>query len=251
MSFAFMPVYSGDYLRDTRHLTPQKHGVYFLLLMYCWDQRGPLPLDEQECAGIANCRSADEIDSLRYILAKFFVRMDDGFYNRRMQQEVEKAQAISVKREDAGRRGANERMRRFREAQALAKQVPSKSQASDATPTTTTTTTTTATKVKDIVGLKPDVAPLKDEAKAILAFLNEKARRNYQPTETNLKFILARFREGYTAAQCRQVVAKKCREWGADEKMALYLRPATLFNSEKFNQYAGELVVVAEEIRHG
>lgn len=235
MSFAFMPVYSGDYLRDTRHLTPQKHGVYFLLLMYCWDQRGPLPLDEQECAGIANCRSADEIDSLRYILAKFFVRMDDGFYNRRMQQEVEKAQAISVKREDAGRRGANERMRRFREAQALAKQVPSKSQASDATPTTTTTTTTTATKVKDIVGLKPD-------AVAILEFLNEKAGRAYQPTDANLDLIKARLKEGYTVAQCKQVIAKKCREWGGDDKMAPYLRPATLFNCTKFNNYAGELV---------
>lgn len=227
MSFAFTPIYSGDYLRDTRHLTPQKHGVYFLLLLHCWDQRGPLPLDEQECAGIANCRSSDEIESLRYILAKYFVRMDDGFYNPRMQKEIERAEAISAERSKAGKKGY----------QAKAKQLPSKSQASASTPTTTTTTTTTTTptKVKDIVGLKPD-------AVAILEFLNEKAGRAYQPTDANLDLIKARLKEGYTVAQCKQVIAKKCREWGGDDKMASYLRPATLFNCTKFNNYAGELV---------
>src|SRR3974390_1559534 len=79
MSFAFLPMYTGDYLRDTRHLTPMRHGVYLLLLFHCWDQRGPLPHDEQECAGIANCRSADEIDALRYVLSRFFVKLDDGW----------------------------------------------------------------------------------------------------------------------------------------------------------------------------
>ena len=43
--------------------------------------------------------------------------------------------------------------------------------------------------------------------------------------------------------ECRAVVALKCREWGQDDKMEKYLRPATLFNREKFNQYAGELEV--------
>jgi uncharacterized phage protein (TIGR02220 family) len=231
MSFAFMPLYTGDYIRDTRHLTPQKHGVYFLLLAHCWDQKGPLPLDEQECAGIANCRSADEVDSLRYILSKFFIRMDDGWYNRRMQTEIERAEAISRSRSDAGKKGY----------EAKAKQLLSICQASASTPTPTPTTTPTP-KVKPIVGLTPNGAVLKEEAKAVIAFLNEKANRNYQPTDANLGFVLARLKEGYTVTQCRQVVAKKCREWLAKDDMAMYLRPATLFNREKFNQYAGELV---------
>jgi uncharacterized protein YdaU (DUF1376 family) len=138
MSFAYLALYTGDYLRDTRHLTPLRHGVYFLLLMHCWDSRGPVPLDEQECAGIANCRSADEIDALRYILTKYFVRMDDGWYNSRMQREIERAQSISAARSNAG----------FKGYQAKAKQLPSKRQASASTPppplTTTTTTTTNA-----------------------------------------------------------------------------------------------------------
>ena len=124
MSFKFCPIYTGDYLRDTRHLTPAKHGIYLLLLFYAWDQKGPLPLDEQECAGIAHCRSADEIESLRYILAKYFVRMDDGYYNKRMQVEVERSEALSQARSEAGRKGYVSKSRQdLREGQASAKQV--------------------------------------------------------------------------------------------------------------------------------
>lgn len=133
MSFAFMPLYSGDYLRDTRHLTPLRHGVYLLLLMHCWDSRGPVPLDEQEAAGISNCRSADEVEALRYVLARFFVRMEDGWYNKRIQSEIERAENISRARSQAGRLGY----------EAKAKHLPSKSSASASTPTTTITTTAT------------------------------------------------------------------------------------------------------------
>jgi uncharacterized protein YdaU (DUF1376 family) len=133
MSFAFMPFFTGDYLRDTRHLTPAKHGIFLLLLMHCWDQKGPVPIDEQEAAGIANCRSADEIESLRYILLKYFVRMDDGWYNRRMQAEVERSDALSGKRREAGKIGAAARVKQLPQkgnlaiagkSQAIAKQVP-------------------------------------------------------------------------------------------------------------------------------
>lgn len=139
MSFAFVPFYSGDYLRDTRHLSPLRHGIYFLLLLHCWDQKGPLPLDEQECAGIANCRSSDEIDALRYVIGRYFVTMQDGHYNQRMQKEIERAAVISLERSEAGKKGY----------QAKAKQLLSKSKASATTLTTTTTTTPTTTTSKE------------------------------------------------------------------------------------------------------
>jgi uncharacterized protein YdaU (DUF1376 family) len=109
MSFAYMPLYTGDYLRDTRHLTPLRHGVYLLFLMHCWDQKGPLPLEEQECAGIANCRSADEVEALRYVLERFFVRMEDGWYNKRMTEEVAKAEHVSAQNRAAGLKSADSR----------------------------------------------------------------------------------------------------------------------------------------------
>lgn len=83
----------------------------------------------------------------------------------------------------------------------------------------------------------------RQQAEEVIAFLNEKTGRRYKPTQVNLDFILARFKEGYTIEECRAVVAMKVREWAQDDKMVKYLRPATLFNREKFNQYAGELEV--------
>jgi len=133
-----MSLYTGDYLRDTRHLSPLRHGVYLLLLMYCWDTRGPLPFDEQEIAGVANCRSSDEIEALRYVLLRYFERMEDGYYNQRIQREIERANALSSKRSIAGTKGF----------QAKAKQLLSNSQARASTPTPTLSPTPTTTKVK-------------------------------------------------------------------------------------------------------
>jgi uncharacterized protein YdaU (DUF1376 family) len=128
VSFAYLPLFTGDYLRDTRMLSPLKHGVYLLLLMYCWDTKSPVPLEEQDAAGIANCRSTDEIDALRYVLGKYFTRMEDGWYNERMQNEIATAEFVSKKRSDAGKKGAEARVKHSRIKKL--RQLPSKSQAS-------------------------------------------------------------------------------------------------------------------------
>lgn len=90
---------------------------------------------------------------------------------------------------------------------------------------------------------KPDASPsLKEQAREILKFLNERTGKNFHPVDTNLDFIIARLRSGATVQDCKSVIAKKRREWIGDPKMAEYLRPATLFNKTKFEQYRGELV---------
>lgn len=114
-----MPLYTGDYTRDTQHLSCSEHGIYVKLLMHCWDQKGPAPLDERKLCGIVNARSSDEIEALRRVLNEFFVAMVDGHYNHRIQREIERAGVISGARSAAGKRGY----------QARAKQLPSKSQA--------------------------------------------------------------------------------------------------------------------------
>ncbi len=83
---------------------------------------------------------------------------------------------------------------------------------------------------------------LKTQAIEILQFLNEKTKRAYRPVDSNIKLIIARLKSGATVMDCRQVIAKKTREWKGNDKMAEYLRPATLFNATKFEQYLGELV---------
>lgn len=136
MSFAYLTLYTGDYLRDTRHLSCAEHGIYLLLLMHCWDSRGPVPLDERKIAGICGARSGDEVEAMRRILAEFFTRMDDGWYQPRMQREIERAQAISADRQRAA-------FTRHKGRDASAMQVQSKSNALDTNTNTTITTNTT------------------------------------------------------------------------------------------------------------
>ena len=93
---------------------------------------------------------------------------------------------------------------------------------------------------------KPDAKPngngkLHAEAVEILGVLNATAGRNYKPVKANLEMIEARLKEGATAEEIKAVIGRKCSQWGGDEKMAEYLRPATLFNRTKFAQYQGEL----------
>lgn len=124
MSFAYLPWYTGDYLRDTRALSMAGHGCYLLLLAFCWDSRGPLPLEQEEIAAICGARSQEERATMDRVLGKFFVKMADGWYNERMDMEIAKCNAISGVRSEAGRKGY----------QAKAKQVLSKSQASATNP---------------------------------------------------------------------------------------------------------------------
>jgi uncharacterized protein YdaU (DUF1376 family) len=136
MSFAYMPFYTGDYYRDTRHLSLLQHGAYRLLLDHCWDQRGPLPMEIEKCFRICGAVSKEEQDSVRSIVAEFFVAMPDGHYNTRMQQELERANLISGKRAGAAhaRWKARESLKAIAAHNANAMQVHSNSIASATSP---------------------------------------------------------------------------------------------------------------------
>ena len=83
----------------------------------------------------------------------------------------------------------------------------------------------------------------RESAAQVIAFLNEKAGRNFDGNGANAQHVIARLKDGETVDDMRAVVAKKCREWKGDPKMDAYLRPETLFNRTKYASYKGELVV--------
>lgn len=149
MSFAYMPLYTGDYIRDTLHLSCAEHGIYLRLLMYCWDVKGPAPLDERKRCGIVNARSGDEVEALRRVTAEFFVQMEDGWYNERMQNEVVKSEMLSKSRSEYGRTGAaikaQSQVRRAKEAQAKHKLSISQAQAKHELLTPTPTSSSSPT----------------------------------------------------------------------------------------------------------
>ena len=79
-----------------------------------------------------------------------------------------------------------------------------------------------------------------EEGKKCIDYLNKVTNSRYRPTETNLKFLKARFKEGFTTDDVFKVIDVKAKQW-MGTKDDMYLRPATLFNAEKFNQYIGQV----------
>ena len=80
----------------------------------------------------------------------------------------------------------------------------------------------------------------KTEAEEVLNFLNTKAGKNFRVTDTNLDFIVGRLKDGVSLEQCKAIIVRKCRSWKGTD-MEPCLRPATLFNKTKCEQYLGEL----------
>lgn len=86
---------------------------------------------------------------------------------------------------------------------------------------------------------KKTPAPKDDTPERVIDYLNQKTGRSFEHVDGNLKFIRARIAEGATFEKLVAVIDMKCAEWLNNPKMHEYLRPATLFNAEKFNQYVG------------
>lgn len=72
-----------------------------------------------------------------------------------------------------------------------------------------------------------------------LAYLNHSVGKNYKYLEKNLKHIMARFNEGYTLEDFKQVIDVKTEEWKDNPEFFKYLRPETLFGS-KFDSYLNQ-----------
>jgi uncharacterized protein YdaU (DUF1376 family) len=89
VSAPYIPLYVGDYLADTTHLTRSEHGAYLLLLMAMWRAGGRLPSDDGRLARLAMC-SPDEWADMRSVILEFFKRRGGHIYSPRLQKELAK-----------------------------------------------------------------------------------------------------------------------------------------------------------------
>jgi uncharacterized protein YdaU (DUF1376 family) len=95
-----MPLYVGDYLGDTGHLTTAQHGAYLLLMMHYW-RKGELPDDNSQLAKITKLPLRTWCD-YRPVLQNFF---HDGWKHKRIDAELERMMRVSEKRAIAGKKG--------------------------------------------------------------------------------------------------------------------------------------------------
>ena len=86
----FMPLFVGDYLRDTLGLSRADHGSYLLLIMAYWCHGGPLTDDDEYLREIARCDRQDWA-RCRGLMLRFFSKQDGVWAHKRIDQELESA----------------------------------------------------------------------------------------------------------------------------------------------------------------
>lgn len=72
-----------------------------------------------------------------------------------------------------------------------------------------------------------------------IAYLNQVANKRYKFVDKTKRLLLARFKEGYTLEDFKQVIDIKTAEWKDNPEFFKYLRPETLFGS-KFDSYLNQ-----------
>ena len=235
----YMQLYVADYLADTMHLSVDQHGAYMLLIMNYWQTGKPLPDVDQRLQCVC-MTSAEHWQEIRPALEEFFVIEDGYWHHNRIDADLEKV----LSKSDSARRAAKKRHKPAPPAQESCERSANAEHPHMRTGchTDTDTDTDTDTEIKTCA---PKAAPpeesVPDIATQAIAYLNEKAGRNFKVVPASTKLIQARSKEGATLDDLRAVIDRKCAEWAGNPKFEQYLRPATLFNAEKFNNYVGQI----------
>jgi uncharacterized protein YdaU (DUF1376 family) len=99
----WMPLYIGDYVRDTLHLSMTQHGMYLLLLMKMWADGGKLPSDNMDLLRRKIGATKQDWESSGEVLAFFYVK-NGWLRNKRLDQEFERATRLSEAKRSAGKR---------------------------------------------------------------------------------------------------------------------------------------------------
>jgi uncharacterized protein YdaU (DUF1376 family) len=100
MKRAWMPLYVGDYLGDTGHLSTTQHGAYLLLMMHYW-RKGELPDDDKQLAAITKLPLRVWQDSRETLQAFFY----EGWKHKRIDTELARMEKVSARRSEAGFKG--------------------------------------------------------------------------------------------------------------------------------------------------
>lgn len=208
----------GDFAKKTQHLTNEEELAYRRALDMYYDTEKPLLT-----SGLATLSRRLRVseNALKNVLDEFF---PDG-KNKHADEKIAAYYEYIEKQKANGRKGGRPKNDSNKPT---ANPLVSQNNPVPSQPLTTKPLTTNHNN-KIIV-----------DCKEVLEYLNNKVSRNYKPVKSNLSFLEARIREGYTKEDLIRVIDVKASKWLGDEKMNEFLRPATLFNATKFSQYVVE-----------
>lgn len=106
-SDAWMPLYVGDYMADTSHLTTEQHGAYMLILLALWKRAGAGLPDADENLAAAARLPLSRWKAIRPLLIDGSLLRTDGktVTQKRLDAEITKARGITEARASAGAKG--------------------------------------------------------------------------------------------------------------------------------------------------
>jgi uncharacterized phage protein (TIGR02220 family) len=82
---------------------------------------------------------------------------------------------------------------------------------------------------------------ISSDVRVIIEHLNQAVGSRFDHrSKDSIKHISARLRDGFSVDEIKTVIDKKAAEWLNDDTMHKYLRPTTLFNREKFENYLNQ-----------
>ena len=102
----WFPFYYGDYLKDTMQLSAERHGIYLLFMIHCW-QNGSIENDPESISMIAKVDSNSTAP--KYILDKYFKYADGEYTHSRVTKEKELAKENKIKRSEKAKKAAEAR----------------------------------------------------------------------------------------------------------------------------------------------
>jgi uncharacterized protein YdaU (DUF1376 family) len=106
----WMPVFIGDYLADTMHLTTEQHGAYLLLLFHLW-RRGSLRDDDATLGKISGL-GEHAWNLNRPVLAEFFQIHDGTWQHGRVEKEKARVAATKQSMSQKAKSAATQRWRK-------------------------------------------------------------------------------------------------------------------------------------------
>jgi len=101
----WMPLYIGDYLADTMHLTTEQHGAYLLLIMAYWKNGGAISSDDGYLSAVSRLQP-DQWKKSGAIIKAFFEEENGVMTHHRIELEMSGATKNKSKRSASGSKGA-------------------------------------------------------------------------------------------------------------------------------------------------
>ena len=73
----WMPIYWGDYTKDTAGLSLQEHGAYIMLIKEYWNNGGPISDNKTRIYRSSGSQSRSEKASINFILETYFLHQNE------------------------------------------------------------------------------------------------------------------------------------------------------------------------------